>query len=447
LNPVWRRGLLALAGVAAAVAVVRAALGPDAALLVAFFSFGGLALGHLRQMSRLLHWALGEIEARVPDADGTWGVIFAGLHRRVRRRVEQQRDLTLSLERFRTAAEAVPDGMVILDAHGCIVWSNARAQLHLGIDPARDRGQPIVNLVRQPEFVGYVERMAFGEPVVFASSRDAGVVLSVQVVPYGTDQRLLVSRDVTRLEEVARMRRDFIANVSHELRTPLTVLTGFLETLEDAGNGDERSRRYVRLMQEQAQSMQRLVDDLLTLSSLEASENPVREEAVDVADLARRAKREAEVLSGGQHRIELDLDTNAALRGSRDELASALGNLVNNAVRYTPPGGVVRIGWSVREGEGWLAVADSGIGIAPEHIPRLTERFYRVDRSRSRATGGTGLGLAIVKHVLLRHDGELGIESEPGKGSVFTARFPAARLLPAGSAGASSRQASRAVPA
>jgi two-component system phosphate regulon sensor histidine kinase PhoR len=226
------------------------------------------------------------------------------------------------------------------------------------------------------------------------------------------------------------MRRDFIANVSHELKTPLTVIVGFLETLEELELGVRERDRFMQLMQDQARNMKRLVDDLLTLSTLESEPGERLDAIFAVTPLLNRLLAEARALSGGEHTIAFEPGEPADLRGNVDELASAFGNLVSNAVRYTPAGGVITLRWRVDvEGSGFFSVSDTGLGIAPEHIPRLTERFYRVDRSRSRATGGTGLGLAIVKHVLARHESELLIESEPGKGSVFSVHIPARRVL------------------
>jgi two-component system phosphate regulon sensor histidine kinase PhoR len=238
----------------------------------------------------------------------------------------------------------------------------------------------------------------------------------------------LMSRDITRLEAVARLRRDFIANVSHELKTPLTVLTGFLETLADMRLESRQRQRYLALMAEQAQNMQRLVDDLLTLSALESEHRVLLEAKFAIVPLLLQISADAKALSAGRHEITLDIRDQANVLGSRDELASAFGNLVSNAVRYTPDGGRIALDWRVSADGGEFSIADTGIGIAAEHIPRLTERFYRVDRSRSRATGGTGLGLAIVKHVLIRHQAELAIDSAPAQGSRFTVRLPAKRV-------------------
>jgi len=240
----------------------------------------------------------------------------------------------------------------------------------------------------------------------------------------------LLSRDITRWERMETTRRDFVANVSHELRTPLTVLGGFLETLSDMQDPDPSMlRRSLQLMSEQATRMQRLVEDLLTLSKLESAQNPLREDFVDVPEMVRTLVRDAQALSNGRHRFSLRVETESGLSGSAEELRSALFNLISNAVRYTPENGEIEVSWSRRDAEAVFAVRDTGIGIEPHHIPRLTERFYRVERGRSRASGGTGLGLAIVKHVLSRHQGRLDVQSEPGEGSTFSALFPAARAL------------------
>jgi two-component system phosphate regulon sensor histidine kinase PhoR len=261
------------------------------------------------------------------------------------------------------------------------------------------------------------------------SAREAALTLSLQIVPFGVEEKLLMSRDITRLEAVARVRRDFIANVSHELKTPLTVLSGFIETLAEVPLDEPQRKRCLALMGDQAQSMQRLVEDLLTLSTLESEESPLRETEFAIVPLLLALSADAKALSAGRHEIALTINHAATVRGSPDELASAFGNLISNAVRYTPDGGRIALDWRVNANGGEFSVTDTGIGIAAEDIPRLTERFYRVDHSRSRATGGTGLGLAIVKHVLMRHQAELGIESEPQRGSRFIARLPLRRVV------------------
>lgn len=427
MSPVWLSGVAALALLALAALVAGFSGGLVAAC-------GVLAVGaivvvgwHLFHLDRLLRWAAGPIDAQVPEGRGAWGQAFGALYRRMRLRSARQRDLRLALERFESGAEAMPEGVVVLDGDNRIEWANSRAERHLGIDSRRDRRAPIVNLVRQPAFVHYLASGETGEPLVLQSTREA-LTLSLQIVPFGVEEKLLMSRDITRLEAVARVRRDFIANVSHELKTPLTVLLGFVETLADVPLDQIQRKRCLDLMADQAKSMQRLVDDLLTLSALESEESPLRETEFSVVPLLRALLADAESLSAGRHEIALTIAAPATICGSRDELASAFANLISNAVRYTPDGGRIALDWRAGADGGEFSVSDNGIGIAAEDIPRLTERFYRVDRSRSRATGGTGLGLAIVKHVLIRHQGELTIESEPERGSRFTARLPARRI-------------------
>jgi two-component system phosphate regulon sensor histidine kinase PhoR len=389
-----------------------------------------MAVVHYWHIAALRRWLRDPALDNLPQGWGVWDLIFADLHRMLRRQRQSESRLTAAIEDFRRAGAALPDGMVILDAQDRIEWCNPVAAEHFGLDGQRDHGQGITNLVRQPQFVEYLQAQRYGEPLLLRQSRAADFTLSVQIVPYGDHQKLLISRDVTDLERVETMRRDFIANVSHELRTPLTVVGGFLETIMDVKDADrDLVRRSLPLMMDQASRMRRLVEDLLTLSRLESPNNPPREEPIDVPGLARALYHDALALSAGRHRITLDLAAEIWLTASDEELRSAFTNLITNAVRYTPDGGEVTIGWRMRGGEAVFSVRDSGIGIEPQHIPRLTERFYRVDRSRSRETGGTGLGLAIVKHVLNRHHARLEIASELGRGSTFDAVFPEERLL------------------
>jgi len=428
MSSIWRRGLLAPLGVVVLALMVWPLAGGLAALAALAIGFLSILVWHLVQLDSLAQWASGPLETPVPEGRGTWALAYGALYRRVRLRSARQRDLRLALDRFVSGAEALPDGVVVLDAGDRIQWANPRAEAHLGIDLVQDSGAPIVNLVRQPAFVQSLAGGDYSEPVVVASQREAGATLSIQIVPFGVEEKLLMSRDITRLEAVARLRRDFIANVSHELKTPLTVLAGFLETLADLELDERKRQRYLALMQEQAQNMQRLVDDLLTLSALESEHSPMQEVEFAIVPLLLQVSADAKALSADRHEITLSIRDAANVVGSRDELASAFGNLVSNAVRYTPDGGRIALDWRVTPDGGEFTVADTGIGIAAEHIPRLTERFYRVDRSRSRATGGTGLGLAIVKHVLIRHQGELTIDSAPGQGSRFTVRLPLRRV-------------------
>jgi two-component system phosphate regulon sensor histidine kinase PhoR len=417
--------LLALAlaigfGVGAAAGCALLAAG----LAVAYFF-------HMTQLTRLTRWI--ELRqhnqgAEVPESSGAWGDAFAALYH-LRRDEEAGRErLSDSLERLSQAAEALPDGIVLLDAEMRIEWCNSVATRHLGIHAERDRGVPITHLVRDPAFAAFVTDTGKRDPVMLRSAAPPLRTLSLTLIPFAASGRLLISRDITAIERADTVRRDFVANVSHELRTPLTVIVGFLEGLA-AGDSVEAAdlARHYGLMYEQALRMERLVRDLLTLSALDDTEPPSNEDVVNLPALLAMLAEEGRALSGGKHELRLEIAA-GNLYGSREELRSAFSNLISNAVRYSPTGGTIAVRWTLRGELPVFEVADQGIGIAAEHIERLTERFYRVDKGRSSATGGTGLGLAIVKHILIRHQAKLEIESTPGKGSSFRAVFPKARL-------------------
>ncbi len=421
--------LLVPAGVLVLALAVALTAGAGWGLGILATGWGALIVHHAIHVDRLARWAEAPLEANVPEGAGVWRHAFSALYQRARSRRVHERDLTHTIERFQSAAEAIPDGMVVLDSHQRIKWANLRAQSLLGLDAHQDIGAPLVNLVRAPVFVRYLEAGDYRDTMLMPSQRDADVTLAIQIVPFGLAEKLLIARDVTQMETVARMRRDFIANVSHELKTPLTVISGFIETLQDVDLDARQQARFLDLMREQSASMQRLVEDLLTLSALESEQNVLVDEPMAVAPLMEAIAADARGLSQGRHAIRVEIARDATILGGRDELRSALGNLVSNAIRYTPAGGSIALRFRIDpDRSGVFAVSDTGIGILAEHIPRLTERFYRVDRSRSRATGGTGLGLAIVKHVLLRHQGDLEIDSDPGKGSTFSVRLPARRV-------------------
>ena len=426
--------LLRVASTMAMIAAVAllAGLGLGAATGWAVLALGALALlaYHAAKLAQLIRWLRQPRADALPEARGAWDDAFALLYRYERAAVREADRLSHALLRWRQAGEALPDGVVILNAQNRIEWCNEGASRHFGLDRHADLGRPVINLVRQPEFADYIEAEDYAHAIPLHSEHGGGLSLSVQVIPYGEAQKLLLSRDITRLEKVETTRRDFVANVSHELRTPLTVLAGFLETVRELKLDPQRTRDYMNLMAEQARRMQRIVDDLLALSTLESSPEPSPEERVNVQGLLARVKADADALSGGRHRITLEAMEGFDIAGAESEIASAFGNLASNAVRYTPEGGSVRLIWRASQEGAEFTVEDTGVGIEPQHVPRLTERFYRVDRGRSRETGGTGLGLAIVKHALLRHQATLDIQSEPGKGSRFTARFPAPRVLP-----------------
>ena len=427
MNDILARTLLILAGFAAA----SLALG---LLLGASFGWGLICLvllvfllHHVRHIGLLRRWAM-HVDTEVPGGTGAWDGIFALLYRQRRLDARSRLQLSRSLALSKQVGRALPYGVAILDQQNRITWCNDSAEAHFELDATADSGQPITNLVRQPEFVQYIASGDHSVPLQLKTARADGLILSVQLISYGDSQRLLLSRDVTQAIRLETVRRDFIANVSHELRTPLTVLMGFLETMRELKLDPERSRDYLKLMSDQGGRMQRIVDDLLTLSTLESAPEPPHDQRIGVGALLARVRAEAEVLSGGRHPISLDADEGFDLLGADAEVASAFTILATNAIRYTAPGGAVRLVWRASPNGAEFSVADSGIGIAPEHIPRLTERFYRVDHGRSRETGGTGLGLAIVKHALARHQATLEIESEPGRGSRFSARFPPHRI-------------------
>ena len=372
----------------------------------------------------------------IPVLPGIWGLATDRVRRLLVKRDRQLQDSHSRLDEFLAAMQASPSGVVLLDAQDRIEWCNQMATQHFGFDARRDVLQHVTNLVRAPAFKAYMASNDFLHDVVIAGSANAPgrpVNLSVHAHAYGADRKLLLSRDITAVELAEAMRRDFVANVSHEIRTPLTVLSGFIETLQTLPLKAPERERYLALMAQQSQRMQTLVNDLLTLSRLEGSPQPGGNDWVTAHALLAQCEQEARALSvllaPHGHLITVDAGPASEIAGGQNELYSAMSNLVTNAVRYTPEGGAIHISWKVlNDGRGEFKVKDSGPGIAPEHLPRLTERFYRIDRSRSRETGGTGLGLAIVKHVAQRHGAELHIESVMGQGSSFSITFPSARI-------------------
>ncbi len=441
---IWRRLFALLVWLSVVALIIGALEGPVTAIGAVCAILLLLVLFYWRDLAALQRWLKDPRPEAAPNVSGVWDPAFSQLARMVRSQRRSSSELRVTLDRFQLAAAAIPDGVCMLDASDHIEWCNPSAEAHLGLDATRDVGSHVTNLVRNPAFVTFLSDAARAAPLRLKVKRgERELVLSLQVVPYGEEQKLLMSRDITRFEEVETMRRDFVANVSHELRTPITVVAGFLETIADMPKpSPELLERSVRMMRDQTVRMQRLVEDLLTLSHLEGEQNPLQEEPVNVGDLVRKLRVDARSLSEGKHRVQLVLESDAWLLASEDELGSAFGNLVTNAVRYTGEGGTITIGWKNRGADTVFWVQDTGIGIEAQHIPRLTERFYRVDRSRSRATGGTGLGLAIVKHVLNRHQARLEVVSEPGKGSTFSVVFPQQRVLAAPERPASAQDAS-----
>lgn len=385
---------------------------------------------HVFGLNQLYRWFKTPVLQDIPEGFGLCEDVFNALLKYERSNNLKQTELHAALDRFNTVANAIPDGLVILSASNEIEWCTSHAEMQLGLDLSTDKNLPIVNLVRNGNFIAYLYNEIYDEPFKLKDSRNADAILDIWLIPLASKQKLLISRDVTQIEKVDAMRRDFIANVSHELRTPLTVVGGFIETLSDMeGAIPDNIRNYFSMMQAQTTRMRRLIEDLLTLSHIESNTQPPEDRPIDMAALVNMMLNDASALSHGKHKISADATPQLDLIGAVDELQSTLSNLVSNAIRYTPEGGEIHISWQLRNRQAVFSVADNGIGIEQQHIDRLTERFYRVDRSRSRETGGTGLGLSIVKHILNRHQAKLEITSEPGVGSTFSAVFPEARIL------------------
>ena len=409
-------------------------------ILGAFFVCLLTAIKDLWKGQKITEWLRHNNVQEPPQMGGIWGDLID----RMRRILNEQRKQTQSeeqkLQDFLLAIQASPNGVVLLDPEGRIEWCNQTAALHLGMDAKRDLMQHVVHLVRDPVFKKYYSNESHeGEAIIEGRSvsLQKAVKLSVQLHNYGENRQMLLTRDVTTIAQADAMRRDFVANVSHEIRTPLTVMSGFIETLQSLNLNKDEQDKYLDMMSVQASRMQDLVNDLLILSQLEGSTLPSINEPVSLLCLMSSIESEARSLSVAQlfeneapQMMCFETPEGVQLSGAIKELHSAVSNLVNNAVRYTPSGGSITSSWILLPDQRiQFSVADTGPGIASEHLPRLTERFYRVDRSRSRESGGTGLGLAIVKHVMQRHGGELKIESELGKGSKFTLIFPASRVI------------------
>ena len=435
----WIDPLLRLLGLLALSAIIALLFDLFLGAITLLVILVGIHVYHLLQLHRLHTWLIQSREegtvaeiTSLPDAFGVWGDTFAAMFRLHRAERIAQRHLTATLEHLRQAAEAFPEGVVLLDKHFRIEWINPQAVRDLGLNPARDQGTLVTHLLRDPEFIAYLP--VGGNAITIQRPGDPARILSITVVPFAERGRLLISRDISSVERADTVRRDFIANISHELRTPLTVIVGFLENLleETWGNtngsphsGITQARQSaLMLMSEQAERMQRLVDDLLTLSRLDEYRSPENEETIDMSAMLMLLTQEGIALSDKRHTVFADPPAGIHLHGNFQELRSAFTNLVSNAIRYTPEGGQVTLRWQVIKNHPVFEVSDTGMGISAEHIPRITERFYRVDKGRSSASGGTGLGLAIVKHVLLRHGAHLEIQSTLGKGSVFRAVFP-----------------------
>lgn len=418
----WR-----LAGLVAAGLVLGWPLGhPALGIAIGLGIYAGLLV---RDSRRALEWLRHHRDAPPPVLQGYLEELIMEIEKLRQYHRQREEKLSLFLKRFQQATSALPDAILILDSKDHIEWANSRALDYLGIRWPQDAGQRLANLIRHPALIEYLQRQGYSEDnrgITLPSPEDTSVQIEYRVMPYGDYLRLLVARDVTQIHQINQMRRDFIANASHELRTPLTVIAGYLESMEgDMETGAAELQPQFRQMRKQTMRMQTLIEDLLMLSSLETQKPDSSEEAVAVPDMLAGIYREALTLSGERNHIfAMEIDHELHLRGSHKELYSAFSNIIVNAVQYTPAGGIIRIRWYADDDGAHMKVSDTGDGIAPEHIPRLTERFYRVDKGRSRESGGTGLGLAIVKHIMNRHQGRLHIESEIGKGSIFRCDFP-----------------------
>jgi len=408
---------------------------PASAVLIAL---SGYTLWSLHNLRRLQCWLYDRGRpSPLPDS-GVLSEIAGFMQQRHQTDRQRQRRLVQQLQRYREAAESLPDGVLVLSNTRQLIWSNRAARRLLGIHRSRHRGQPLDRLLEAPAITSWLHGDEVELPLLDVPAPGCPEVrLSLKLIPYSQEQWLLVVRDISTLLRLEQVRKDFVANVSHELRTPLTVIHGYLEMIET--ENDPEIAPMVEEMRRQSTRMTQIVEDLLTLSRLDA-DGGVNNQRVPMRSMLNQLRGEADSVSKGQHRISVECASDCDLLGSAKELHSAFSNLVTNAVRYTPPGGEIRIAWHEHGGVVQFCVSDTGYGIPAEHLPRITERFYRVSTSRSRDKGGTGLGLSIVKHVLLRHQAQLLIESEPGVGSRFTAVFPAQRLLRAESGADRSRR-------
>jgi two-component system phosphate regulon sensor histidine kinase PhoR len=420
--------LIFLAFVAASLALAN--FGPFSAITAAICVLAIPLIYSYVNLARLRTYTVADAVETMPLPSGYWEEIFFRLQRLVRNLKQEIRTIEKQHDRFIEAFQASPNGIVMLDDQDQIEWCNAIAESFFGLNFKRDALQRINFLIRRPEFVQYLYKRQFEEPLLLERmGRGANLSLMLQVFPFGDKRHLLLVQDVTDLQKADAMRRDFVANVSHEMRTPITVLMGFLETMQSLDLDKAQQSQYFEMMMSQAQRMKSLVEDLLTLANLESNTLPAPMQVMNIPTLMALLKNDAEALSQGHHAFNFEVSSPCNLMGEEREILSAFGNLVSNAIRYSPDIGSITTNWRLNEsGEGEFSVADTGPGIASEHLSRLTERFYRVDRSRSRDTGGTGLGLAIVKHIANRHQAQLIIESAPGKGSTFTLRFPKERI-------------------
>ena len=422
---VWFNNLVALL-VVLGIAGIIAFFSPIAAALVLALALAWFVIAQSRNTQKLYDWLLAPQLRSVPESSGSWGEIFDNVSRFMRSEQHARDALTEEIEQIRESIDRLPDALIVLDDKNVIQWCNAAAENLLGVFASR---RPITQFIRQPEFGRYLKADSYDAPLELELSTRPGRIFEVRIHDTEDRKRLLISRDITEQAMLNQMRSDFVANVSHEIRTPVTVIGGFAETMLDLDLDEAKRREYLGTIVRNSHTMQRLVEDLLTLSSLEAMDTTGLNETIDLARLFTTLAGEARDLSNGRHEIRSEPPRGLSILGRTAEIESAIRNFLTNAVRYTPENGTISLEWKrSTDKDGWISVRDNGIGIAAEHLPRLSERFYRVDRGRSRATGGTGLGLAIVKRIANRHNASLHIDSVIGEGSTFSLILPKSRI-------------------
>lgn len=402
-----------------------------APFLLLFLGSFALLIWHYHQLYRLSDWLLNQRSFNPPEGEGAWEQVFEGIYHLQHRNRKKRNELADLIRRFRDGAEAVPDAVVVLQKDLSIIWCNQLALKVLGLQWPTDHGQRLDNLIRDPKFAKYMNKACFDEPLELDGGHSYDQTLEFRVMPYASSQLMMVVRDVTRLKQLEQMRKDFVANVSHELRTPLTVVTGYLEMLDsDSLPPPAMWQKAQTTMLEQCKRMDSLVNQLLSLSRIEGARRQDNDKPVNVPQLLTYIQTEAQSLNQDKgHELIFNVDASLDIKGAEDELRSAFSNLVFNAIHYTKPGGKIVVDWQLKNNQAAFSVTDNGDGIAAEHINRLTERFYRVDKARSRTTGGSGLGLAITKHVLTRHDSRLDISSKLGQGSTFAFAFGSEKVV------------------
>lgn len=391
----------------------------------------GVIIYNYQQQLRLNHWLWYQRGIYPPKAHGSWASVFEGIYGQQRRNAKKRNELSALVRRFRLGAESLPDAVVLFDEGRHIIWCNQLAQEMLGLQWPTDKGNRLDNLLRSPTFIEYLDKQDFTSPFKLVSPTDEHQCLEIRVVPFESSKWTLLIRDITQVQHLEQMRKDFIANVSHELKTPLTVMRGYLEMTPNKDDMDEMMwQRAHNMMMDQATRMSGLVEQLLSLSKMEGQQTQISKDPIDVPAMLNNLHQEALSLSEHKHVLKTNIQGDLKIIGNADELRSAFSNLVFNAVRYTPIGGDIIINWyQTDQGTARFSVQDNGPGIEASHIPRLTERFYRVDEARTRHTGGAGLGLSIVKHALNHHDSKLRIESEIGNGSCFSFEFPSQSVI------------------